>query len=260
MDLLNEGIRAIDSSIQISGRFFEALKDLYKHDRNKIYDVTKAGLYRFKKDAHDHFVRRAKDRLEAGYIYLYSTKYVYQEMNECLRNHACTSKVLSNDEKNFAPFAAMLMAVLMYWSELRQETGDVYRGVSMTEQDIRMYQVGVQFTWNQFTSTTRNRNRPFSGSVKFIVHNGNNRNSILGPKQIRYYAWDYSLDEVLYCPGTAYKVVKVHPPMNQVTTIELDFIPPDLVSNAGSIYHQNKLVFSFTFFVVCLLTPFRVII
>lgn len=49
MDLLNEGICAIDSSIEISGRLFEALRDLYEHtNRDKMYIVTKDSLSKLK--------------------------------------------------------------------------------------------------------------------------------------------------------------------------------------------------------------------
>lgn len=228
MSLLNAGINKIDSSIKITGRFYYALEDIYKYNnRLRIFNVTKQGLEHIStsKYAVPHFDNVSLP-FEAKYVYLYTTKSVYSLLNRSLREHDCTHKVLSDEEKAIAPFSAGLMAVLMYWPALEKDSGLTYRKIILDETYINSYKNGITFVWNQFVSTTRRRSRAFDGNIEFITNNENNGDSIFSPRRVQKYAWDQSLDEVIYCPGAEFMVTgKSFDKSKNITIIQLKYLP-----------------------------------
>ncbi|VDI83554.1 Hypothetical predicted protein [Mytilus galloprovincialis] len=134
MSLINKGIQMIDPTIIIPGRFYEALEDLYNSPRKRTMDVTIKELTKYSTVAVNFF--KEKSVFEAKYIYLYTTKILYKDLNTRLRNHDCTYKSLDDIDRHLAPFAAVLWSTLYYWPALKKETGPTYRGVDMQASDI----------------------------------------------------------------------------------------------------------------------------
>jgi hypothetical protein len=215
MSLLNEGIRLIDPSIEISGRFHEALKDLYtKVNKGHIVSITEKYLRNVSKTdrkgrtyyAIDAF--NQKTLFEEKYIYLYTTLAIYKKLNRILREHDCTTKSLSVEDIYYAPYSAILMSVMMYWSELTGYRGVTYRGVNLLEADINKYFVNKTFVWTQFTSSSTEQSMAFDRNVTFIIYN-DQASPYMTPKPVDRFACKKDLMEAIYCPGTEFRVIKV---------------------------------------------------
>jgi hypothetical protein len=178
MSLLNEGIRLIDPNIKVSGRFHEALRDLYKKvNKGHILNITNKHLknvppkrWRGRLYYATDFIDN-KTLFEEKFIQLYTSGVVYGELNTILKGHICTTKSLSKEDIYYAPYSAVLMGVLMYWSELTGYRGITYRGATLTMTDINKYLVNKKFVWTQFTSPSAKQSNAFRANVTFIIYN-----------------------------------------------------------------------------------------
>ncbi|XP_048750961.1 uncharacterized protein LOC125662695 [Ostrea edulis] len=214
MSLLNEGMKLIDPDIKIAGRFHEALRDLYQNvNKEHTLNITKTYLQNITIESNgttfhaiDGFNK--KRVFEKRYIYLYTTMAVYKKLNSILREHDCTTNTLSEGDLYYAPYSAVLMSVLMYWSNLTEFRGLTYRGADLPETDINKYTVNKRFVWTQFTSTSTNKSNAFDRNVTFIIYN-NQSSPYMAPKPVYLFAWKPELDEAIYCPGAEFEVLRV---------------------------------------------------
>ncbi|XP_048761866.1 uncharacterized protein LOC125670627 [Ostrea edulis] len=218
--LVNHGITLLNSSIKTTGRFFEALEDLYSTDINTVLTTVSDTLKKADKQAAVDFKKFMDVDLDKSAIYVY-TDWIYDDVNYSLRSHKCGKKKLTEKDKNLAPYTAYLMAVMLYSPNLRKESNFTYREVSFKQEFVDQYKVGTTFLWSSFTSSSM-YDLDFTGNVEFVFNNS--RESIWSPRRIEEYSRYPEEEEALYPPAAIFSVTEKHEKGNKV------YIYADLVS------------------------------
>ncbi|XP_062611483.1 uncharacterized protein LOC134273306 isoform X2 [Saccostrea cucullata] len=218
--MVNYGINLINSSIKVSGRFFEALQDLYHTDNNTIKTVIYDNLRQYNKYSAEKFKGNKDSDLEASAISFY-TYMIYSTINSYLREHKCGKMNLTEDVKNLSPYSAYLMAVLMYSPSLTKETNTTYREVRFDEDIIDQYEIGTTFLWTSFTSSSM-FDLNFFKNVEFVFNNS--RSSLWSPRRIEQYSFYPEEQEALYPPMAMFKIT------DKTVTWESVYVYADLVN------------------------------
>lgn len=219
ISLVNYGITRINSSIDLNGRFYEALEDLYNSNESVIKNIVLENLKIYNSLDSKSFELGLKTNLEKAAVYPY-TGFLYQPINSCLRSHICGKKELTEREKYLGPYAAYLMAVLMYSKNLTVETNQTYRFVRFTSATRDQYEVGTKFIWTSFTSSSSSDGL-FKGNTKFIFNNS--RTFITSPRRVAQYSNYPDEEEALYPPTAMFKVTAKELG-NEYTSVYVDFI------------------------------------
>lgn len=219
ISLVNYGITRINSSIDLNGRFYEALEDLYYSDESVIKNIVLENLEKFNSLDSKSFKLGLKTNLEKATIYPY-TGFLYQPINKSLRSHICGKKELTEREKNLGPYTAYLMAVVMYSKNLTVETNQTCRVIRLTSATIDQYEVGTKFIWTSFTSTSSSEGL-FRGNTKFIFNNS--RTLITSPRRVAEYS-NYPYEEEALYPPTAMFKVTAKEFGNEQTYVYVDFV------------------------------------
>lgn len=219
ISLVNYGITQINSSIDLNGRFYEALEDLYYSDESIIKNIVLENLEKFNSLDSKTFKSGLKTNLEKAAIYSY-TAFVYRPINKSLRSHICGKKELTEREKYLGPYTAYLMAVVMYYKNLTVETNQTYRVIRMTSATIDQYEVGTKFLWTSFTSSSSSDGL-FRGNTKFIFNNS--RTLITSPRRVAEYSKYPYEEEALYPPTAMFKVTAKEF-RNETTYVYVDFV------------------------------------
>lgn len=202
ISLVNYGITQINSSIDLTGRFYEALEDLYYSDKSIIKNIVLENLEKHDSSDSKSFKVGLKTNLEKAIVYPY-TKLLYEPVNICLRSHICGKKELTEREKYLGPYTAYLMAALMYSKNLTVETNQTYRLVRFNSAIRDQYEVGTKFIWTSFTSSSSSK-EIFWGDTRFIFNNS--RTLITSPRRVAPYAYFPFEEEALYPPTAMFKV------------------------------------------------------
>jgi hypothetical protein len=84
IDLVNHGLTLLNSSIKISGRFYEALEDLYSTDIDTVLATVTDTLVRVDEHSASDFKFYKDDNLDKSAIYVY-TDYVYSDVTDVAR-------------------------------------------------------------------------------------------------------------------------------------------------------------------------------
>ena len=202
ISIVNYGISYLNSSIEISGRFYEALKDLYNSDKQVMKTIVYETLEKYDKYDYSSYKHVFNDTLEEAIIGPY-TYMLYESVNQLLRKHACGKTKLTETEKYSGPYVAYLMAVLMYSNKLTPEDNSTYRIVHFEDDITDQYQVGTTFVWTSFTSSSV-KNIMFFGNTEFVFNNS--QTSLVSPKRIEQYSWYEEEAEALYPPTAMFRV------------------------------------------------------
>ena len=88
ISIVNYGISYLNSSIEISGRFYEALKDLYNSDQQVMKTIVYETLEKYDKYDYSYYKHVFNDTLEEAIIGPY-TYMLYESVNQLLRKHDC---------------------------------------------------------------------------------------------------------------------------------------------------------------------------
>ncbi|XP_062611481.1 uncharacterized protein LOC134273305 [Saccostrea cucullata] len=202
--MVNYGINLINSSIKVSGRFFEALQDLYLTDDYEIKTVIYNNLINFDWYSAIKLRENMDLDLEASVISMF-TNMPFYKVNSNLRKHKCGKINLTEEAKNLGPFSAYLMAVLMYSPALTKETNPTYREVKFDEDILDQYEIGTTFIWTSFTPSSM-YDRKFNGNVEFVFNNS--RSSLWSPRRIEEIAFNAEEEEALYPPVAMFKITE----------------------------------------------------
>lgn len=230
IDLINFGIKTIykdvqSSTIEIRNNFHDTLHNLYKLSETQpgVRQLVTTELYKFKNGIPNSQFKDYSS-FNIAVLHFYTTYYAYREINTCLREHQCITKSLTQNEEYLAPYSAVLMSVLLYWSELKVETGTTYRGIHLEPQQIDEFIEGLKFTWPSFISSSRNEAGASLKDFPCIFVFDNSEVSLWSPKRIAEYAHNPNQEEALYPPGVQFQVIKKQENVDGKTRINLKLI------------------------------------
>lgn len=216
LSLINFGIKTLAPKININGRFYDAVEDLYKIlEKNKTSMKDKVGRSLVPSYRKINSTLFSISNFQKSFIYTYSSEYGYKDLNKALRDHNCEKKQLTANDQALAPYAAALMAILMHWNALPTTTGTAYRGSTITNNDLSTYSSSNSqsrsIVWLNFASTSTQYQQAFSGgNVQFNINNIYSKHSKWQPKLICNCSKFKHECEALYPPGSVFNVDKVN--------------------------------------------------
>lgn len=186
--------------------------DSWKKIRDIIYDyafVIDAGATignsTTRQDFYEAFIR----------VYTNESTWFYDIMNTALRKQKTANYRPSGNDLAIGPFITTFQMVILFWDQLPRESETTYRQVLLTEKDLKMYQVGVKFSWHTFVSSAKKYENAMhfptvegSGdcNVMFIIDNS--RDSFWRPRDVNEFSINQETER-LYPIGARFKVKKV---------------------------------------------------
>lgn len=200
--------------------------DSWKKIRDIIYDYAfvidageAIGKSITRQDFYKAFIR----------VYTDESTWFYDIMNTALRKQKTTNYRPSGNDLAIGPFITTFQMVILFWDQLPRESEITYRQVLLSEKDLKMYQVGVKFSWHTFVSSAKHYDNAMnfptvegSGNciVMFIIDNS--RDSFWRPRDVNEYSINKETER-LYPIGAQFKVTKVTK-KDIATDIELELL------------------------------------
>lgn len=111
--------------------------------------------------------------------------------------------------REYAPFIAAAKAGL---NKLPEYAGTVYRGTWLKEELLATYRVGEVVVEPAFTSASASTYSSYSGNAQFFINSRHGRD-------VSHVAWSQNEREVIFPPGTKFKVAYVKRGMSGMTKI-----------------------------------------
>lgn len=231
MNLINYGIEALTvGEKKPTGLFLDSLKFVFTILQNKKNE-TKWRIADALKPEYNHgyqsLLREAKDptKLEGTLVYMYTDEDIYGDLNYALSQHKkCTRKTLDQKDKAFAPYAAALLATLLYWREVPGYQGVTYRMIGNVRGNLksalRRYGKGNSVVFPAFTSSSNLKDAalkfiaPSSGKNILLIID-NSTPSLWRPKDIQSYSYFPDEREFLYPSLAKFRVLDKPRPVNE---------------------------------------------
>ena len=94
-------------------------------------------------------------RFFARIIKLYTSNHVYREVNESLRRQGMEGYKATGQDLALGPYTLFLDILLFYWPDLNAVSTKTYRGITLSDEDLKLYKVGTKFVWLSFVSSSR---------------------------------------------------------------------------------------------------------
>ncbi|KAL3855256.1 hypothetical protein ACJMK2_014472 [Sinanodonta woodiana] len=149
------------------------------------------------------------------YAYTEEATYLYTYMNTALRRQRECDYKPSAIDLAMGPYVVMYQMLLLFWDDLSRDNTKTYRQMKLNENDLEKYQVGVQFIWLAFVSSSVNPEKAKSfptytgatgeNTTTFIIDN--TAKSSYQPRDIEHYA-RYPENERVYPAGAKFEVTK----------------------------------------------------
>lgn len=182
--LIKANLDTVKSSLAES--FYVIAEDLY----TKIDNII----------TFDDFVR------EMICIYTSGSISIQRKVNFALRNSS--EKLNPTGEDLLLCLYAFILETFLLSSYFPSFSGTTYRGITLTPNQLSMYEAGKTFYWMSFTSSSKAKDSSFPGNVEFIFDN--DCNSKWRPRDISSYSQIPNEAEMLYPAGAKFKVTSVH--------------------------------------------------
>lgn len=222
MDLINYGIEALTvGENKPTGLFVDSLKFVFTILQQK-QNETKWRIADALKQQYSHgyqsLLRRAKDptKLESTLVFMYTDDDIYGDLNYALSQHECTKKTLDQKDKALAPYAAALLATLLYWGGVPGYEGVTYRMIGNVRGEIKsalkLYGKGNSVVFPAFTSSTNLIDAAFnfidhSSDKNILLIIDNSTPSLWRPKDIQSYSKYPTEREFLYPSVAKFRVL-----------------------------------------------------
>lgn len=222
MDLINYGIEALTvGKERPTGLFLDSLKFVFTILQNKKNE-TKWRIADALKPKYSHgyqsLLRKAKDPndLESTLVFMYTDDDIYGDLNYALSQHKCTAKTLDQKDKAFAPYAAALLATLLYWGGVQGYDGVTYRMIGNVRGDIKsalkLYGKGNSVVFPAFSSSSNLIDAAFnfiedSSDKNILLIIDNSTPSLWRPKDIQRYSKYRNEGEFLYPSVAKFRVL-----------------------------------------------------
>lgn len=223
MDLINYGIEVLTKgAVKIRQcPFIDSLKSVFNFLQKNRNDIKLRITETLKQGYRTGYatLNKAKDlsKLESTLIYMYTDDDIYKDLNFALSQHKCTKKTLDQKDKELAPYAAALLATLLYWEKLPGDKGTTYRMIGGVRGDInsalKSYQKGKSVVFPAFTSSTNLIDAAFNFIGESIKDNNilliidNSTPSLWRPKDIQSYSKYPDEREFLYPSVAKFRVL-----------------------------------------------------
>lgn len=223
MDLINYGIEVLTKgAVKIKQcPFVDSLQSVFnflQQNRNDIKRKIAEALKQRYRIGYQTLINKAKDlsKLEGTLVYMYTDNDIYKDLNFALSQHKCTKKTLEQKDKELAPYAAALLATLLYWTKLPGYGDATYRMIGNVRGGInsalKSYQQGKSVVFPAFTSSTNLMNATFnfigpSSDNNILLIFDNSSPSLWRPKAIQGYSKYPTEAEFLYPSVAEFKVL-----------------------------------------------------
>lgn len=221
MDLINYGIEELTAGeTKPTGLFVDTLRFVFKilqQKRNETkWRIAEALKQMYSKD-YQNLLQKARDptKLEGTLVFMYTDDAIYGDLNYALSQHKCTKKTLNQKDKELAPYAAALLATLLYWSAVPGFDGVTYRMIGNVRGDIKsalkLYRKGNSVVFPAFTSSTDDKDVAFdfikdSTDKNIMLIIDNSTPSLWRPKDIQRFS-KYPEREFLYPSVAKFRVL-----------------------------------------------------
>ena len=205
--------------IGVKKAFKDVMEEVYKYtwEREHWEEAKKvicSSLLSYCKAASDYLQHHSsnEDKFHSSIIKLYTKGYIYREVNDALRKEGQLQRKFkaTGDDVAVGPYALMLDILLFFWKDLTKETRKTYRGMDLQDDDLKKYQVGTQFVWLSFVSSSTNREKANEfGNVLFVISNDTPEAKLWCPRNIHCHSMFPGEMEAIYPAGAEFKVTKV---------------------------------------------------
>lgn len=222
LDLINYGIEALTvGENKPKGFFVDSLKFVFtilQQKQNETKWRIADALKQKYSQGYQSLIGKAKDlsKLESTLIYMYTDDDIYGDLNFALSQHKCTKKTLDQKDKALAPYAAALLAILLYWEGVPGYEGVTYRMIGNVRGEIKsalkLYGKGNSVVFPAFTSSTNLIEAAFnfiddSSDKNILLIIDNSTPSLWRPKDIQSYSKYPDEREFLYPSVAKFRVL-----------------------------------------------------
>ena len=225
------------ANIDMHETFMHLMKDIFDYTDTsnhwkKAKEKISSSISAFCKASGDELRQKSTNEKEfhTNIIRLY-TRHIYRVANEALRREGQEKYKATGDDLALGPYVLMLDILLFYWKDLKSVSSTTYRGMSLSENDLKKYSVGTQFVWLSFVSSSLNRYvaEVFLGKAKnptiFEIFNDAEDVECWRPRLISGYSAYKAEDEAVYPAGAEFEVISKRKE-NAITTIKLKLKNP----------------------------------
>ncbi|XP_052083142.1 uncharacterized protein LOC127720569 isoform X2 [Mytilus californianus] len=196
----------------ISPTFTSLLNSTFQstsYNLNNVSNIILVNLYDLDNGTADLLNVTSKTGFFANIVKLYTSRTLYVNVNRALKREALFDYKTYRPRSNalrFGPYALMLQAVLMYWTDLKPYDGMTYRGFKVNI--THPYHVKTTFVYLNFMVTTNNETRAveYAGVHGSIFVISNNRHCQLQPRDITRYSYYPNDRKYLYPSGAEFVV------------------------------------------------------
>ena len=226
------------ANIDVHETFMHLMKDIFDYTDTsnhwkKAKEKISSSISAFCKASGDELRQKSTNEKEfhITIIRLYTGDHIYGMANEALRREGQEKYKATGDDLALGPYVLMLDILLFYWKNLKPVSSTTYRGMSLSENDLKKYSVGTQFVWLSFVSSSLNRDvaEGFLVGKKnptiFEIFNGAKDVEYWRPRLISEYSAYKTEDEALYPAGAEFKIISKEKE-NAITTIKLELKNP----------------------------------
>ena len=154
-----------------------------------------------------------------------TSDHVYREVNKSLRRQGMKDYKATGQDLALGPYTLFLDILLFYWLHLNPVSAKTYRGISLSDEELKRYKVGTKFVWLSFVSSSCERSSSFGGNTLFEISNDAPEAAFWRPRDLRHPWLTEHLDEAeaLYPAGCEFKVTEIYT-LNGKTQIKLKLL------------------------------------
>lgn len=87
-------------------------------------------------------------------VYTNENTHLYTYVNTALRRQRKTDYRPTADDIALGPYILMFHLLLLYWDNLKKESGTTYRRMNLSRTELNKYKEGVRFLWLAFVSSS----------------------------------------------------------------------------------------------------------
>lgn len=211
------GIKLLYPSIEVNGRYYVALKELY--DKMTTDDEIKTKINRYLSNFKVYAVLENASNWDDSIVHLYTREFkgesVYTRLNAILRQHNCSSlNNVDNVTYALSPYSAALTAILLY-GKYEAVSRTTYRGSVVLDSQLKLYYDAVEnkkpVLWTSFGSSSifKNVTQYFQGNASYTFINDGDFDKKWKPKMIDVCSAISCEREALFPPGSIFGVASV---------------------------------------------------
>ena len=201
------------ATIDVHTAFMGLMKEVFEYtwnDWEEAKEKISSALSAFCKAASDDLRKESTDeeKFHASIVRLYTRDYIYRTANKALRREGQEEYKATGDDLAVGPYDLMLDILLFYWNDLNPVSETTYRGLKMSDDDLKKYSKGTQFVWLSFVSSSLDRSAAsnFGNTILFEISNNTPGAELWRPREISLFSAHPGEREALYPAGAEFEV------------------------------------------------------